>query len=126
MSRLLLGAAILLLSSAWTLTLARVSTPPADRNPTSSTQSSQQPAKSQTATLEGCLSGAVDDFVLTDTHGKTYELTGDTAQLTARVGNKVRVWGHADSAAEAELITAGGPHAAFGVEKVHSLSAACK
>jgi hypothetical protein len=124
MSKLSLGAVILLLSSAWTL--AQVSTPPTDQNPTSGTQSTEQPDKSQTATIEGCLSSPVDTFVLTDANGKTYELTGDTTQLTGRVGHKVRLWGHADSVADAELITAGGPHAAFGVQKVHSLSAACK
>ena len=119
MSKLSLGAAILLLSSAWTL--AEVSTPPTDQNPTSSTQSTEQ-----TATIDGCLSGNVDAFFLTDAHGGTYELTGDTAQLTERVGHKVRLWGYADSVANAELITAGGPHAAFGVKKVQSLSTACK
>ncbi len=124
MSKFSVGAAILLLSSAWML--AQVSTPPTDQNPTSSTQSTEQPDKSQTATIEGCLSGNVDAFVLTAANGKTYWLTGDTAQLTERVGHKVRLWGHADSTADAELITAGGPHAAFGVKKVQSLSTACK
>lgn len=124
MSRLSLGTAIFILSSAWTL--AQAATPRTDQNPTSSTQSTEQPGKSQAASIEGCLSSVVDDFVLTDANGRTYELTGDTAQLTARVGNTVRVWGHANSAADAEAIVAGGPHTAFGVEKVHSLSAACK
>jgi hypothetical protein len=124
MSKLSLAAVILLLSSAWML--AQVSASPADQNATSSLQATQQPDQSQTATIEGCLSGNVDDFVLTDANGKTYELTGDTAQLTERVGHKVRVWGHADSVADAESMTAGGPHSAFGVQKVRSLSVACK
>ncbi len=124
MGKLSLGAAILLLSATWTL--AQASTPPTDQSPTSSTQSTRQSGKSQAATIEGCLSSNVDAFVLTDANGKTYELTGDTTQLTERVGHKVRFWGHDDSTADAELITAGGPHAAFGVKKVHSLSAACK
>jgi hypothetical protein len=124
MSKLLFGSAILLLSSAWSL--AEISTPPTDENPSSNTQSTEQPDGSKTATVEGCLSSLVDDFVLTDANGKTYELTGDTTQLTARVGHKVRLWGHTDNAAEAEMITAGGPHAAFDVEKVQSLSVACK
>jgi hypothetical protein len=76
--------------------------------------------------MEGCLSSVVDDFVLTAANGGTYVLTGDTAQLTARVGQKVRVWGHADSPANAESMVAGGPHTAFGVEKIQSLSVACK
>jgi hypothetical protein len=116
MARLLLGTAILLLSSAWTLAQAG----------TASTQSTEQPGRSQTASIEGCLSSVVDDFVLTAANGRTYELTGDTAQLTARVGNQVRVWGHADRPADAESIVAGGPHTAFGVEKVQSISAGCK
>jgi len=124
MSRLSLGTAILLLSPAWTL--AQVSNPSTDQNPTSSKQSTQQPDKSQTATIEGCLSGIVDTFVLTDANGKTYELTGDTAQLTERVGHKVRLWGHAGSSGGGEKIPAGEPHASFGVEKVESLSATCK
>jgi hypothetical protein len=53
-------------------------------------------------------------------------ITGDTTQLTGRIGHKVRLWGHVDDAADAELITAGGPHGAFGVERVRSLSSSCK
>ncbi|HEY6306271.1 MAG TPA: hypothetical protein VI488_07390 [Candidatus Angelobacter sp.] len=124
MSRLSLGTTILLLSAAWTL--AQAGAPRTDENPTGSTQSAEQPGTSQTASIEGCLSGVVDDFVLTTAKGRTYELTGDIAQLTARVGNTVRVWGHADSVTDAELMVAGGPHTAFGVEKISSLSAACK
>jgi len=124
MSRLSLGAAILLLSPAWTL--AQVSTPSTDQNPASSTQAAQQSDKSQTATIEGCLSGIVDTFVLTGANGKCYELTGDTAQLTERVGHKVRLWGHAGSLGGGEKITTGEPQASFGVEKVVSLSATCK
>jgi hypothetical protein len=116
MIRLSLGTAILLLSSAWTLAQAG----------TGSTRATEQLGKSQTASIEGCLSSVVDDFVLTAANGRTYELTGDTAQLTARVGNQVRVWGHADRPADAESTVAGGPHTAFGVEKVQSLSAGCK
>lgn len=124
MSRLSLGTAVLLLSSAWTL--AQAGTPRTDPSPAGSTPSTTQAGQSQTASIEGCLSSVVDDFVLTAANGRTYELTGDTAQLTARVGQHVRVWGHADRPADAELTVAGGPHTAFGVEKVHTLSAACK
>ena len=126
-------AAILILSSAWTL--ASAGALPADENPSSSTQSTQQSDKSQTAVIEGCVSGSVDSvttagnvdsFILTDAHGKRYELTGDPNLLIDRVGHKVRVLGHTDNVTEAELITAGQPHAAFEVQEVHSLSGACK
>lgn len=123
MSKLSFGAILLLLPACG---LARVSTLLANENPTSSTQSAQQPGKSQTTTIEGCLSENVDNFVLTAANGRTYELTGDAAQLTGRVGHQVRLWGQADTATDAELITAGGPNTAFGVEKVQSLSTSCK
>jgi hypothetical protein len=120
MSKLSLGA-IVLLSSPWMLAVAGASS--TDQNPTSRSTESQQ---SQTATIEGCVSGIVDSFVLTDAKGKTYDLTGGTVQLAGRVGHKVRVLGEEDKVDEAEMILAGGPLAAFRVEKVHSLSATCK
>jgi hypothetical protein len=115
MSRLSLSAAVLLLSSAWTIALSAA--PRTDQNPNSI---------GPTRTIEGCLSTLNDDFVLTTANGKTYQLTGDIAQLTARVGNRVRLLGHADDAVDAELTVAGGPHSAFGVDKIESLSASCK
>jgi hypothetical protein len=124
MSKLSLGAAILLLSSTWML--GRVSTLAIGENSASTTQSSEQADRAETATIEGCLSSNVDAFVLTAANGRTYALTGDTAQLTERVGNQVRVSGHADRTADAELTIAGGAHAVFGVEKIQSLSASCK
>src|SRR5262249_17478142 len=50
MSKLSLGTAILLLSSAWMV--AEISAPSTDQNPTGTTQSTQQPDKSQTATSD--------------------------------------------------------------------------
>jgi len=124
MRKLSHAAAVLLFSAIWTL--APASAPPAGENPSGTTQSSQQPGSVQTTVIEGCISSVVDGFVLTDANGKRYELSGNTNQLAGRVGEKVGVQGHTDSVREAELIPAGGPHAAFQVEKVHSLSAACK
>lgn len=131
MNKFSLGATILILSSAWTL--AQVSTPPTDENPTSSAQSAQQPDKSQTApsdksaqAIEGCLSGSANVFKLTDATGKTYELTGDTSMLADNVGHQVSLWGHAGSSGGGEKISAAGPQATFGVEKVKSLSDTCK
>jgi hypothetical protein len=115
MSRLSLGAAILLLSATWASSQA--SNPQAGQNPTSD--------KSAQA-VEGCLSGAADTFRLTDANGKTYYLTGDTSMLNDNIGHKVRLWGHAGSTGGGELITASGPQATFGVEKVESLSPNCK
>ena len=131
MSKLSLGPAILLLSSVWMV--AEINTAPSDQNPTGSTQSAQQPEKSQTATkdksaqtVEGCLSGAANVFTLTDAEGKTYELTGDTSALNDNVGHTVRLRGHAGSSGGGARISAQGPQATFGVEKVESLSPTCK
>jgi len=130
MSKLSLGAAMLLLSSAWMV--GQASTPPTDQNPTSSAQSAQQPDQSQAPTsdksaqsIEGCLSGAANVFRLTVASGKTYELTGDTSMLNDNVGHQVRLWGHAGNTGGGAEITAQGPQATFGVEKVESLSPAC-
>jgi hypothetical protein len=77
------------------------------------------------AVIEGCLSGDVDAFVLTVANGKVYPLSGNTNQLTGRVGHKVRLWGQAVSG-DPEQIPAGVPQATFEVEKVRSLSVSCK
>lgn len=129
MNKLSLAPAILLLSSAWMV--AQASAPPAEQNPTGSTQSAQQPDKPQKAdksaqAVEGCLSGSANVFVLTDAEGKRYELTGDTAMLNENVGHKVRLFGHAGSTGGGAEITTQGPQATFGVEKVQSLSPTCK
>ena len=131
MSKFSLGPAILLLSSVWMV--AEINTAPSDQNPTGSTQSAQQPEKSQTATkdksaqtVEGCLSGAANVFTLTDAKGKTYELMGDTSMLNDNVGHKVRLWGHADTSGGGAKISAAGPQALFDVKKVETLSPTCK
>ncbi len=124
MSKLLLRAAILLLSSAWTF--AQASTSPTDQN------QSQQPDKSQTAksdhkgdTVEGCLTGGANTFTLTDAKGRTYQLTGDTKGLNENVGHKVRLYGNAGSAGP-DPYSVWGTQATFGVKRVESLADTCK
>ena len=131
MSKLSLGTAILLLSSAWMI--AEISAPSTDQNPTGSSQATQQPEKSQTATkdksaqaVEGCLSGGANVFTLTDATGKTYELLGDTSMLNDNVGHKVRLSGQVDNSGGGGRISAAGPQALFNVKKVESLSPTCK
>jgi hypothetical protein len=131
MSKLSFTLTIFLLSSVWMV--AQVSNPPTDQNPTGSSQSAQQPDKSQTASkdksaqaVEGCLSGAANVFTLTDAKGKTYELMGDTSMLNDNVGHKVRLWGHADTSGGGAKISAAGPQALFDVKKVETLSPTCK
>lgn len=115
MSQLLLAAAIFLFLSP----SSALSAQPASRS---------QPATVDRSvhTIEGCVSRIDDDFVLTLPSGRRYELTGDTPLLADRVGHTVRLWGHADSARDAELMVAGQPNFAFGVDKVETLSLGCK
>jgi hypothetical protein len=118
MKKPFLMTAVLVLASSWALAQAAAS---------------QQPDKPQTApsdrsgqTVEGCLSGAADTFVLTDASGYTYELTGDTRMLKENIGHKVRLHGYAGSSGGGEKITAQGPQRTFGVKNVESLSDTCK
>jgi hypothetical protein len=136
--RLLLTATILLLSSSWTLGQSGTPTTPNDnsQNTGSSAPSMQQPPddsqkpKSDPGrgkeTVEGCLSGAANTFVLTDASGRTYELTGATHELNANIGHKVRLTGTRGSTGGGARISASGNQRTFGVKKVESLSNSCK
>jgi cytoskeletal protein RodZ len=60
----------------------------------SGTMSSQSSASSNMGkNLEGCLSGSNGNYTLTDNAGNTYQLMGDTAQLSKHVGQEIRVSG---------------------------------
>jgi len=132
--KILLTTTILLLWSS--LVLAQSGTPTTtndgSQNPDSSPPSMQQPDKSQNPksghgnqTVDGCLSGAANTFVLTEASGKTYELSGATRELAANVGHQVRLWGDEGSTGGGTRISASGPQATFGVKKVKSLSDTC-
>src|SRR5260370_27557641 len=130
MKKLFFATAILLLSSAWVLAQSSSMPPAADdgsQYPNSSSQSAQQPDKSQKSTsdkglqtIEGCLSGDANVFKLTDANYKTYELVGDTSWLEENVGHRVRLWGSLGSTGGGATGTASGPQAIFGVKKVKS------
>ncbi len=133
--KLLLTTTILLLWSSWALAQSGTPTTTNDgsQNPGSSSPSMQQPDKSQNPksrhgnqTVDGCLSGAANTFVLTDASGKTYELLGATRELAANVGHQVRLWGYKGSTGGGTKISASGPQATFGVKNVKSLSDTCK
>ena len=125
MSRFLFVLRILSLSLTSTFLLGAATI---DLNSASSTQAlglpttdSDQPARA----VEGCLASVDDAFILAAPDGKTYRVTGDVAQLTARAGNTVRLWGHQDKVVEAEWMIAGGAHAVFNAEKALVISAGC-
>src|SRR5260370_42266846 len=101
--KLLLTTTILLLWSSWALAQSGTPTTTNDgsQNPGSSSPSMQQPDKSQNPksrhanqTLDGCLSGAANTFVLTDASAKTNELLGATREWAANVRRPVRLRGY--------------------------------
>jgi hypothetical protein len=66
-------------------------------------------------TVTGCLSGSNGTFTLTDKHGKSYQLTGDTAKLTEHVGHEVKVTGTASAGSSSGAAT--GTTAGAGAEQ---------
>jgi hypothetical protein len=132
MRKVYLITAIVLLSSLWAV--AQNTPPPTvpdsqQQNPSSAAPSQQQkpvpppPDTSQTATapapsdqgksVEGCLGGASGSYTLTDSAGKTWQLSGDTSGLGDHVGHTVAAWGKED------------PQGAFNVKKVKMIASAC-
>ena len=64
--------------------------------------SAQQTSKMGTDTgptiIKGCLKESNGNYLLIDKSGNTYELTGDTAQLSHHVGHEMQVTGTMSSA----------------------------
>lgn len=130
MKKLFLTTAILLLSSM--SVLAQSSAQPATQDQYGGAQS-QQPDKSKQGTsekgeqtIEGCLSGAANEYVLTDATGRTYVLLDKTHQLDNNVGHQVRLTGSLSSSAGGEQSSTRGAQEIFGVKHVQSLSDKCK
>ncbi len=122
MKRLFLATVILLLSSSWAST--QTSSPSGQQQPPDKSQTSAAEHKGQKS-IEGCLSGAADTFILRDDTGKKYELIGDTSGLNENVGHQVRLWGNNENTGGSTRISASGPYL-FGVKSVESLSDTCK
>ncbi len=97
MRRLLLLVSVLLLGACWAV--AQDATSPSSNSNASSGQTGSN--ASGTTTVQGCLSGSSGNFTLTDKHGNSYQLTGDTAKLSEHVGHEVKVTGTTSSPASA-------------------------
>jgi hypothetical protein len=97
---LLLSVLILGLSWAVAQDATQGSTSPSKgTDPNNSGQNATGSAGQKTVT--GCLSGSNGSYTLTDKHGMTYQLTGDTAKLSEHVGHEVKITGNSNSAASA-------------------------
>jgi hypothetical protein len=91
---------LFLLCAVW----AFAQTYPSQSTNPGSSQSGQSSTSSQTSsssgnetTVEGCLNGSSGNYTLTDTSGKTWQLSGDTSKLSDHVGHKVQITGTTSS-----------------------------
>lgn len=60
--------------------------------------SSSQSSSATDQKVTGCLNGSSGNYTLTDSSGKTWQLSGDTSKLSDHVGHKVEITGTASSA----------------------------
>ena len=80
-------------------------------------QNSQTSAGGETS-VTGCLSGSNGSYTLTDKHGMSYQLTGDTAKLADHVGHEVKITGTSSSSASSPSSgAASGTAGSTGAEK---------
>jgi hypothetical protein len=134
--RSLLVMSVLLLGTAWVAaqTDASQSTSSASQSSaapsTSSSSSSQtnsgmsQSSSSATGqtTVEGCLSGSSGNYTLKDQNGTTYQLAGDTSQLSDHVGHEVQITGSTQSASASTPSSSTGSSAASSAQSGSSSS----
>jgi hypothetical protein len=98
MRKMFMLVSVFLLGLTWAL--AQDAT---QASPSAGSASAQTSGQSNSAagekTVTGCLSGSNGNFTLTDKHGRSYQLTGDTAKLAEHVGHEVKVTGSPSSSA---------------------------
>jgi hypothetical protein len=102
MRQIFLLVSVLILGLSWAVAqdATQGSTSPSrGTDPNNSGQNAAGSAGQKTVT--GCLSGSNGSYTLTDKHGMTYQLTGDTAKLSDHVGHEVKITGNSNSAGSA-------------------------
>ena len=89
MTRILLLAMTLLCCSMWAIaqTLQDQGGSNTSRRPAEMNPSSRQ------MTIEGCLANSGDNYMITDSAGTKYRLTGNTSSLSSHVNQQVKVTG---------------------------------
>ena len=124
MRQIFLLVSLLILGLSWAVAqdATQGSTSPSrGTDPNNSGQNAAGSAGQKTVT--GCLSGSNGSYTLTDKHGMTYQLTGDTAKLSDHVGHEVKITGNSDSAGSAASGgAAAGASAGAGAEKTLEVS----
>lgn len=108
MRRLVLLFSVLLLGACWAAAQDTTPSNSSKSDPTSAS-SGQSGANAGGATsVQGCLSGSSGNYTLTDKHGNTYHLTGDTAKLSEHIGHEVKITGTSSSASASGASSATG------------------
>jgi hypothetical protein len=92
---------VLLLGLSWAVAQDATQGSTSPSRGTNPMNSGQNSASASEKTVTGCLNGSNGSFTLTDKHGKSYQLTGDTAKLSDHVGHEVRVTGTPSPSADA-------------------------
>ena len=86
-------------------------------------------AASDQITVEGCLQGTNGDYTLSDKSGTTYQLEGDTSNLSVHVGHEVQITGPTSGASaviDSMATEAGGtPRRTLTVEHMKQVSEKC-
>lgn len=85
-------------------------------------------APSYRTTIEGCLSGAIGNYTLTDYSGASYQLTGNSEQLKAHVGDTVRLSGVLTPISHVPLAMSEGTQTqpTLSVSSLQKISGVCK
>jgi hypothetical protein len=99
MRQMFLLISVLLLGMTWAVaqdTTQGSTSPSRGTNPMNSGQNAGTSTGGQ-KTVTGCLSGSSGSYTLTDKHGKSYQLAGDTAKLADHVGHEVKITGSSSS-----------------------------
>ena len=117
----------LLLCAVWAFAQAYPNqNPSSSQTGQSSSQTSQSSSQSSTSsgnetTVQGCLKGSNGNYTLTDSSGKTYQLTGDTSKLSDHVGHTVEIKG-TTSSSSSNAGTAGSAGASSSASEQQSLN----
>ena len=91
----LLGATLLLCGALAIAQETPQSGSSTSETPSTAPSSNEANTPSNDNTIQGCLTGSSGNYMLTDTTGMVYQLTGDESQLSANVNKQVEVTGTA-------------------------------
>ena len=114
---------LFLLCAVWAFAQAYPS-----QNPSQSTAGQTASSAGNEQTVEGCLNESGGNYTITDSSGKTWQLSGDTAKLKEHVGHKVEVKGTTSAssgATGAASASSGGSSDTLTIKSMKHISPTC-